>query len=387
MTAVTKPQPAAVARADDETKEGKGLDRYAEFGRLPVHARAEVYRAREIRETADMVALTEWGAKLTEVQRVAVAKWCIRRDADPVTELDNVGGPYLNSEYYLRKLGELRVRGVVRDVEQFHIGNDPRLAALAKDPNAPEETRAAAKKEHYRRLELRIKHSVPEEAAAVHVTLLHLAAGGDPIEGVKWGGNGTSVKQPRHGGGSAPNPVVEANPALSVESQSVRRAMRALALKMPSALPEFVDDDTDTPELRPADDPIRALPRGTPLAQPDDPYGEPSAIARDEDERPIPSTTVVERSEAAETATDDSASSAPTSEALDVVTGQPLSGAGAWEIPAGDLRGRKLGTLSTAELSALRESLAEFPKKYGATVARIDDVLEERRDLQLDAAE
>jgi hypothetical protein len=34
--------------------------------------------------------------------------------------------------------------------------------------------------------------------------------------------------QPRHGGGQAPNPIAENNPTLSVESQSIRRALRQL---------------------------------------------------------------------------------------------------------------------------------------------------------------
>jgi hypothetical protein len=62
-----------------------------------------VYRAREVREVADVVTLTEWGIRLTTVGAAAVAKWCTRRQVDPPTELDNVGALRINSEYYLRE--------------------------------------------------------------------------------------------------------------------------------------------------------------------------------------------------------------------------------------------------------------------------------------------
>lgn len=243
--------PPAERKADvDDAPSSTALERYGRFGNLPASARAEVQRSRAVREVADMIGVTAWGAQLTPVARAALAKWCIRRDVDPITELDNVGGPYVNAEYFQRKLGELRIRGIVSNVEQINIAPDPRLEALAKDQHAPEDDRAWAAREHYRRLRLRATYGVPEEAAAACLTLLHLAAGGEPIAGVKWGGNGTSVKQPKHGGGSAPNPIVEANPTLSVESQSIRRAMRQLALMMPAVLPELDGLQTELAEIR-----------------------------------------------------------------------------------------------------------------------------------------
>lgn len=248
-TAVATRQPNAVAQKGEEGT-GASLEKFERYGAMNRAARAEVTRARVVREVADMVALTEWGGKLTPVAQAAVAKWCIRRDVDPLTELDNVGGPYLNSEYWIRKLGELRVRGVVRDVKQMNVAFDKRLDALAKDQHAPEDVRERAKVEHYRRMEMRAQYGVPEEATGACLTLIYLAVGGEPIAGCKWGGGGTSVKQPRAGGSTAPNPIVENNPTLSVESQSIRRAMRQLALTVPALLPEFEEVSEEVKALR-----------------------------------------------------------------------------------------------------------------------------------------
>jgi hypothetical protein len=73
-------------------------------------------------------------------------------------------------------------------------------------------------------------------------------------------------------------------------------------------------------------------------------------------------------------------SDAGTEAAIDVVTRHPLTSAGRWEIPAGDLRGRMLGTLSNEELLTFRESAMGY-KKYAGTLEQIDELLEERRDF------
>lgn len=88
------------------------------------------------------------------------------------------------------------------------------------------------------------------------------------------------------------------------------------------------------------------------------------------------------RSEAAEPATDESPSSAPTSDDLDIVTGRPLTSDGQWKVPAGEFRDRPLGSLGNDELLALREALGEFPKKYGGTITRIENLLEDRREWE-----
>lgn len=281
MTAPARNQ-NAVARRDEkpaaapalqkvEGAEGKSLDRMREFGALNPAAQAEFRRAQQLRGVADMIGLTEWGKNLTPAGSIAMARWCMARGVDPITDIDNVGGPYINSEFFLRKLGELRVAGVVRDHTLDNIANDPRLEALAKDQHAPDDVREKAKAEHFRRVLLRIEHGVPDQATGACLCSIYLAGGGEPITGVKWGGGGTSVKQHRRDGGTAPNPIVEANPVLSVESQAIRRAMRSLALAHPG-LVDLSSADTEAREIAsehrlegatPFDQEPRALGRGS----------------------------------------------------------------------------------------------------------------------------
>lgn len=171
-----------------------------------------------------------WGQGLTPGIRRSIAEWCRRHDVDPMTELDVLGGNfYVNAEWYLRKLGELRRQGVVADFWLEHIHADARLKALIDDASTPEDIRERARRTWTDMMFKRIEHNAPEAAEAVCVAYIVLPDGGHPVKGCKWGGNGTSIKQPRRGEGTAPNPIVENNAALSVESQAIRRAVRQVA--------------------------------------------------------------------------------------------------------------------------------------------------------------
>jgi phage RecT family recombinase len=98
---------------------------------------------------------------------------------------------------------------------------------------------------------------------------------------------------------------------------------------------------------------------------------------RDVDDRPVPrESVVIDEQQSAE---EPGAGESEAAEPVDVMTGAPLSTAGQWNIPAGDLRGRLLGTLTNDELTALHESMSEFPKKYGGTIARIEELQADRR--------
>lgn len=211
-------------------------------------------QALELRRTANFMAAAianlSWGKNLDERTRRAIADFGHRYGIDPITEIDLLGGGlYVNSEYYLRRLGELRQQGVVKDFWLDHINADDRLIKLFMDEAAPKDVRERARAEHYRRVDERIRHNAPEQADAICVCNIVLASGGHPVQGVKWGGNGTSVMQPKGGGGSAPNPVVEANPELSVESQSVRRAMRQVASYIPAMAAHFATMDVELKDL------------------------------------------------------------------------------------------------------------------------------------------
>lgn len=185
------------------------------------------------------ISSLSWGRGMTPGIQRSVAAYCQRNDIDPMTELDVLGGNfYVTSEWFLRKLGEMRRRGVVADFWIEHIQADPRLKALIDDEAFPAGVREEARRRWTDMLFKRIEHNAPEEAKAVAVAYITLPSGGHPITGCKWGGGGTSVPQPRSGGGSAPNPIVENNPTLSVESQAIRRAMRQLASHAGGAAPD-----------------------------------------------------------------------------------------------------------------------------------------------------
>lgn len=174
------------------------------------------------------ISSMSWGKGLTPGIQRSIATYCQEYDVDPLTELDVLGGNfYINSEWALRKLGELRRQGVVSDFWLEHIQADPRLKAIMDDEQQPAPVRDEARRRWTDAMFKRAEHNAPEEAAAVCVCYIVLPGGGHPIKGCKWGGNGTSIKQPRGQGAPAqPNPVVESNATLSVESQAVRRAMR-----------------------------------------------------------------------------------------------------------------------------------------------------------------
>lgn len=219
---------------------------------LPPEAEAEIEKARIQNMIVAAIAGLSWGKNMSTAMRRAFADYCRRYDVDPVVEMDNLGGtPYVNAEWYLRKLGELRMKKIIRDFTLEHIHADKRLDALRKDETLPADMRAEAQRRWFDMLLKRIEQNAPEDAEAICVCSLDIGDGGSPIRGCKWAGNGTSVPQPSRNG-SRPNPVAEANPTLSVESQSIRRALRQLYTHVSGAIalpnPEKMTEDID--ELR-----------------------------------------------------------------------------------------------------------------------------------------
>jgi hypothetical protein len=254
---------------------------------LPPEMEREIEERRQQNVLAATIAGLSWGKNMTPIVRRAFADYCARFDVDPITEMDNLGGtPYVNSEWYRRKLGELIILGIVKDYTIEHIHADPRLRRLMEDEKVPAQVRLDAQVEWYRLQRLRIQYNAPEQAEAIAVCRIFLP-NGTVAEGCKWAGGGTSIRQPRHGGGNAPNPITEMNPALSVESSSVRRAMskiishvsgqRVTLLKWatPEAKAELAElqktaaTTSETKEAAPpADTPLRQL-----SAQSDGGYG------------------------------------------------------------------------------------------------------------------
>jgi hypothetical protein len=206
---------------------------------FPAPIAAKIEEQRMLGQIVSALASQTWGQRMTPTLRRATAQYCLAYGIDPLTELDMLGGnPYPNAEFYLRKLGELRIAGIVADYWLDNLTNDPELLLKAGSDKVPETVREWSRGEHWRRWQRRRELGAKEEAEAVCACHIVLATPpgvpyGHPIVGWKQGGGGTSIKQPRgrdKGGGSDPNPIVEDenNTALAVESQSARRAVRQL---------------------------------------------------------------------------------------------------------------------------------------------------------------
>lgn len=222
--------------------------------RLSPEMREHVELRRQFNVLVGAIAGSSWGKNMSPGLRRAIAEYCQRYDVDPVTEIDNLGGSiYVNAEWHMRKLGEARRAGVVKDFWLEHIHADERLERIIKAPDGtyPPAMVAKAREKWDRSLWLRIEHNVPENAAAACICYIDLGDRGHPVQGCKWGGNGESVPQMKSGGGSYPNPIVENNPELSVESQAIRRAFRQVlshvsAAKLGIATPAKMEDELTT---------------------------------------------------------------------------------------------------------------------------------------------
>ena len=156
---------------------------------LSAEAAQEIELARITNLIAAAITSVSWGSAMSTPMRRAYAEYCRRYDVDPVTEMDNLGGtPYINADWFKRKLGELRMAGIVKDVVLEHIHADPRLDALRKDEHAPEEIRAEANRRWYDALFKRVKHNAPEKAEAICVCTITLVNGGGADRRLQVGG-------------------------------------------------------------------------------------------------------------------------------------------------------------------------------------------------------
>lgn len=209
MSAVTKPEP----RDRD----------------LPPQALAIVDERRLRNRMVQQIRGATWSRDLDHNTVLAVAEYAHRTGADPVTEIEVLGGRiYRNANYYDRKGAELIQAGVIAHIERDHIAADPRLDDLITlaeslatdgDPQLLDGARDA-KREKARRMALRIKHGAPEKAAAVCVVRLFVVGMAQPIEGCNWCGNGVRQR----------DPVGDAEPVKTAETRAARRAWKQLVL-------------------------------------------------------------------------------------------------------------------------------------------------------------
>jgi len=223
------------AAADQSAADDEEAKRERRFSWMAPHQRAALEDQRQRTRTAAAIAGTSWGQGMNHDQRLWVAAYCHRYGLDPMTELDWLGGGvYVNAEYFVRILGEMRRAGIIADHWLEHIQADPRLRALMEDESFPPAAREMARQRWLESMIKRVERNAPEDAEAICVCYIVLPGGGHPIVGCKWAGGGTSVLQPKSGRPAEPNPITENNPTLSVESGAIRRAMRQLASHVPT---------------------------------------------------------------------------------------------------------------------------------------------------------
>lgn len=239
MGASTPPDANAGA-PNQERGEWPDIMRMKPVATLPEKTQQGLELVRQHTAVAGEIAAMHWGKQMTPQMRRAVSSYCERWGVDAQTELDVLGGSfYINSEFYLRKLGELRRKGIIADFWFEHIHDDPRLKAMMNDTSFPQTIRDEASRRWSDAFFKRTEQNAPHDAEAICICYITLPSGGHPIKGCKWAGNGTSVKQPRSGGGSSANPIAESNAALSVESMAARRAARQIISHVGGDLPNF----------------------------------------------------------------------------------------------------------------------------------------------------
>jgi len=193
---------------------------------LPPEVLAAIEHRKAQNAVVAQLAALNWGKALDAETRRAVANWGRDNNVDVITEIDLLGGNISpNARFYLRKLGEMIAAGLVEYAVADYIQVDPRLLKIG----TPE-----AHAEDERRAMQRIKHAVPDAAAAACCFRVKLHSLTEEIVGVKWCGGGT-----RKG-----DPVGDAFPIESSASRAARRAMRIIASHVPRVQAEMARLET-----------------------------------------------------------------------------------------------------------------------------------------------
>lgn len=174
---------------------------------------------------------TQWGKDLDESVLRALGTWARRHGLD-ITEVEVLGGkPYINASYYLRQLTQLDPEAL-EYARADHVHADPRLLAAMDEPipaDADAETvaairshRAAARREHYRRMMERCDHNLPDSAQAAVVYRVKLRDTAGEFVGADWCG------------GKKRDPVGDQEPAKTAETRAARRCLRQVVSAFPT---------------------------------------------------------------------------------------------------------------------------------------------------------
>lgn len=159
------------------------------------------------------VSKQSWGTSLDATQRRAIAAYCERHTLDP-SMIDFLGGRlYRNANFWLDRGAKLVAAGLVEYVYPDYITADPRLKTIAEDASDPERA-DRARQEWNRRQDERIRWQVPEEALSACVFRIKVKGMEREVCGCK-----PVIKSDK-------DPVGNANPVMTAETRSARRAYR-----------------------------------------------------------------------------------------------------------------------------------------------------------------
>ncbi len=388
MTTAQKPEPGTdVALTRDSV------------GVLPPEVRNAIALRKMQNQVASQLASMNWGKALDLDTRRALADWGQTMGVDVSTEIDVLGSNiYLNSRFYLRKLGELIASGVVEYAYADHVEHDDRLTTLG----------AEGEGEASRRLRERLMYRLDDKAVSAVVFRVKLRNMEREVTGAKQCGTGKKTSY-----GKLADPVGEEFPTETSESRAARRCMRLLVTHVPPHMGQQLDQIERTAEtiesrivharneLKESNARIDAPPPGRsrvpagsmPALNPGDAYSEIDTSRTKEMEtvgREAP-VRVVE----AETATQgrtreiDEELGARARAAADIPHASD-----SFLCTLGDWRGHPLREIPTAALVLAHDIGATSGKRYEPFVAAAADVLEARRlgdlreptDEEVDAA-
>lgn len=237
-TAVPGTAPStAVARRDDVADLLNGAKTPQERARLFEFA-TQVEQAKAIRRASNLLATTEWGAKLTDSGRAAFGRYCLELGGDPLRHVDILGGnPFINGEYY---------RDVIAANPDFHHSDDPRwihddprlqlcVACGEKFGDKPDHghnlevvtaTNSDRMMERIERAKLRLQVDTPDTDVATCIVTLHYGNNRGPFVGIGRARGGTVTRNKRDGGTYtvSADPIGQESPRETAETRAWREA-------------------------------------------------------------------------------------------------------------------------------------------------------------------
>ena len=241
MTDTTEAGTALVAPTDAPTD--KAIESLRSRGAVAVAF------AKERNDLARTIAGTEWGRGMSMQTATLVAQYCVITRANPVTQVDILGGkPYLNVNYWAERIisDPAYVGHLQREITE---GAEANLRQIAKDHRAAAEGLEGedAAKQLAKALELeaeasdiavaRANYNPPKKVTSVVETQIRRFMNQAPLDKIKSGEIPwkeaqnwiITVSECNWAGGQEKDPVGNSHPEKTARSRSLRRcATRAL---------------------------------------------------------------------------------------------------------------------------------------------------------------